>query len=393
MQFKLNRNETREGAFLKLSKAYSEREHAVPRYKNEGKRVAGCLGHDVPEEILIAAGYLPVQICGEPGKETPNADKYLELAFDKGARSQFERIVNGTYEFLDHLVISNSSDILVRMFYYLRQIINVESHIPVPSSLYFFDFKFSKYRTSTLYNRERILDFKNAVEKWCGHTILNDTLSKAIALCNESRALLSEMNKHRISEAVRISGSQALQIIGASMFMPKEEYNLLLSDLLSEIESEPVLPGLRVYLSGSNHDQLDFYKLVESCGAVIVGEDHDWGTRHFMGSISTSSEPCASIADYYHLRFAGSKKSLVSERVSLIKKQVRETGAQAVIFFIQESDDAVSWDYPEQKREIEAMGIPTLVLKRQPYDMKSSQGLHDKVSRFIESANKQPGRD
>lgn len=378
-------------ALEELTKIYDNRDQAAQLWESNGNRIIGCLGNDVPEEILIAAGYIPYHICGTPGKETPNADKYLELAFEPGAKSLFEKIVDGTYKTLDRLVISNSSDVLVRLFYYMRQIRRVDPDVVLPP-IYFFDFKLSKYRSSTLYNRERLQELIDAAEKWSGQNISLKSLQQAITLCNKNRDLLAAMNGYRVSNSVKVTGTQAIKMIGASMFMPKEEHNRLMEIFLSGVEHLPEVTKKRVFLSGSIHHNAQFYELVESCGAIIVGEDHDMGRRNFMGPKMDISDPVASITDFYHLRFPGSKKALVSERTKLLIDQVKETKAQAVIFYINEYDDAASWDYPLQMKAMRDMDVPALLLREQPYVMKNNEELQEKITQFIQSVSRQTGR-
>ena len=108
--------------FDEFTRAYRERDRAALEWKAQGGQVVGCLGSDVPEEFLIAAGFLTVRVCGDPSASVEAADRYIERAFDPLVRSQFARIVvDGAYSYLDHLIVSHSSDALVRVFYYLRE--------------------------------------------------------------------------------------------------------------------------------------------------------------------------------------------------------------------------------------------------------------------------------
>ncbi|MDO9534920.1 MAG: 2-hydroxyacyl-CoA dehydratase family protein [Bacillota bacterium] len=370
----------------KLARAYYERNRAALEWKSRGGKVVGCLGNDVPEEILIAAGYLPVRVCGEPGGNEEPADRFIERAFDPLVRSQFRRIVDGSYSFLDHIIINNSSDALVRVFYYLRELRRVESWLPVPE-LYFFDFLHTRYRTSALYNRERLLELKNIVEQWCGKPITAEEIVKAIIICNENRRLLQELAVLRSSKRTLVSGVEALQIIGASMFLPREEHSALLEDYLQEAKKRTPLPGVPLFITGSAQDNPNFYELVESCNAVIVGEDHDWGNRHFEGEIDTKADWHDALIDRYHLRQPAINQSTVSERVTALVEQVRTSGAGGVIFFILELDDAPSWDFPEQRRALEKMGVPVLLLEHQPYGMKDVHKLRHEIETFVDAIN------
>jgi benzoyl-CoA reductase/2-hydroxyglutaryl-CoA dehydratase subunit BcrC/BadD/HgdB len=178
---------------------------------------------------------------------------------------------------------------------------------------------------------------------------------------------------------------EALKIIGSSMFLPREEHSRLLRTFLVEAKDRQPLAGVRLFVTGSAQDHTRFYELVESCGAVIVSEDHDWGHRHAEGEIDEQADPIDAIVDRYHLRTPSASRASISARVSALMDQVRACGAQAVISFILQKDDAPAWDYPEQRRALEALGIPMLVVDGQPYPCADEETLRQKVRPFVDS--------
>jgi len=367
-----------------LARAYRERDRAALEWKAQGGQVAGCLGSDVPEELLIAAGLLPVRVCGDPEADLELADPYIEHAFDPRVRSLFLRIIDRSYSYLDHLVVSSSSDALVRVFYYLRALRVADPSLPIPD-LYFFDLLHTRLRTSRLYNRDRGHDLKGVIERWCEREIADEDLVKAIGICEENRVLLRRLSDLRAPGPPRVSGAQALKVIGASMFLPRREHSRLVAAFLQEAELNDPLPGVRLFVTGSAQDYVQFYELVESCGAVVVGEDHDWGARHSAGMTLITADPIDGIVDRYSSRQPGAHQSTVSERVTALVEAVHETDAQGVIAFIYEADDAPSWDFPDQRGALEAEGIPVLLLDRQPYNLDQTDELRKRVDAFVSS--------
>jgi hypothetical protein len=45
-------------------------------------------------------------------------------------------------------------------------------------------------------------------------------------------------------------------------------------------------------------------------------------------------------------------------------------------------EEAASWDYPSQKKALDAMGIPSLVLSRQPYPIAETGALTEGLKAF-----------
>ncbi|MCL5951694.1 MAG: hypothetical protein M1132_08230 [Chloroflexi bacterium] len=64
---------------------------------------------------------------------------------------------------------------------------------------------------------------------------------------------------------------------------------------------------------------------------------------------------------------------------------------QGVISFIYQKDDAPAWDYPEQRRALEAIGIPMLVLDGQPYPCADEETVRQKVRPFVDSIDRGAG--
>jgi benzoyl-CoA reductase/2-hydroxyglutaryl-CoA dehydratase subunit BcrC/BadD/HgdB len=370
-------------AYKTLYQAYQHRDKVALQWKQKGIQFVGCFGTDVPEEVLIAGDILPVRVFGNPDRRVEIADQYLEKGFDPYTVSQFDQIVNGAYSYLDRLVISNSSDAIIRVYYYLRALRKVESKNQVPP-LYFFDFLHTPFRMSGMYNRNRLNAFIREVEAWSGKEITNQKLEYAINLCNETRKLLHELMELRDSETPRISGTQALHIIGSSMVMPREEYNPLLKQLINEIKEAPVLEGTPIFVTGSAQDHPYLYEWIESNGGVVVGEDHEMGIRHVQGFIDTQAEPVDGIVDRYHLRPPLSGQATVTQRVDSLIGQVNKTKAKAVVFYVYEKHDAISWDYPSQRKALEAQGISVLLLEDQPYGPITEESKR-MVSEFIVS--------
>lgn len=369
-------------ATRELIRAYRQR-ITPPRQRPAGHGpLVGCLGHDVPIEILIAAGYQPVRVCGDPDGSAAAADRYLERAFDPLVRAQFARIVGGAYAHLDHLVISNSADALIRVFYYLRALRRSEPQLPIPP-VYFFDFLHSSDPASARYNLERVRDLQLAAESWSGRAITPERFAAAMAACNEVRRLQRQLAALRRGPVLRISGTEAIQVLGASLYMPLDQYARLLRAFLAGIERRPPLTAARVFLSGSPHDHERVYQLVEDCGATIVGEDHHLGLDLSAGEMDPAAEPTAAIAGWYQRRPLRSSQATVSQRVAELTAQVRAAGARGVIFYILDRDDAPAWDFPEQQRALAQLGIPILLLDRQPYRLENPTELRRRVAAFL----------
>jgi len=378
-------------AFRELKSVYDNREKVLLEQKAQGKKIVARLGCDVPDELVLAAGLFPVQVYADPQKVLTETDRYLEYAFDPVVRAQFEKIVDGTYEELaDYLVVSNSTDTIIRIYLYLREIRRIEPEKKVPE-VEFIDWLFTRNRLHQVRNEHTLGLFKETLEGWSGREITEDAVQSAAELCNRNRAALRRMAVLRHGEEVRITGSEALVIIGAGMFMEKSEHTRLVEAVTEAAKDWPVLTDTRLFFTGSNQESTELYDLIESTGGVIVGEDHDWGDRYYDRDYNLNYPMIRAVVDRYMLREFSSKKAYVSQRVEAILREVETVHAEKVVFATNQYEEAASWDYPSQKEALGKLGIPMESFAKLLYPLSKNEGLYERIEAFVAGDRKGAG--
>lgn len=369
-------------AFLALKDVYDHRERAAGQWRSQGGKVVGKLGFDVPDELVVAAGMLPVQICADPDRELAEAGKYLENAFDPVVRAQFERLVDGTYgDLLDALAISNSNDTIIRIFYYLREIHRVEPEKNVPPAA-FIDWTFTRSRIWQE-RCEFVLNlFRQQVEAWAGRKITDEEIRAAGVVCNENRRALREMARLRHGDEVRISGSEALTIIGAGLFMDKAEHTALVRQVTEDAKGWPVLTGPRVFYTGANQEDTELYQKLEALGLVVVGEDTDWGDRSYERDFDPAYPVLRGVVDRYFLRTPTVEKSRVAQSVEILSRQVESTGAEGVVFYTNAYAEVATFNMPDQRKMLDGRGVKHVTLSRMTYPIRNNEGLDETLAAF-----------
>ena len=369
-------------AFAALKNVYDHRDVVAARWRAAGKKVIGELGCDVPDELLIAAGMLPVRVYADPERALVETDKYLEYAFEPVVRAQFEKLVDGTYyDLIDHLVISNSTDVVIRIFLYLRELHRVEPEKKVPP-VEFIDWLFTRHRLHQVRDEFVIELFKKQVEKWAGRELGDEEIIAAGKIINENNAALREMKALREGGQVRISGSEALVIIGAGLFMERTAHTELVRQVVEDAKSWPVLAGPRVYYTGANQEDLSLYNKIEAAGMVVVGEDIDWGNRHFDRDYNTAYPTTRAIVDRYYLREFSAKKSTPAQRTEALDREVNAAGAEGVIFYTNEYDEVATWDMPKQRKSLESRGIKHVTFGRMKWPVDKNEDLDARLAEF-----------
>lgn len=372
------------GAFAALKEVYDHRDVPAAQWRAAGGKVVAELGCDVPDELILAAGMLPVRVYADPEKPLTETDTYLEHAFDPVVRAQFEKIVDGTYHSqVDYLAVSNSTDVVIRVYLYLRELRRVEPEKPVPP-VEFIDWLFTRNRLHQSRDEFVIGQFRKQVEAWAGREITDEQIRAAGKRCNENRQALREMSRLRRGGEVRINGSEALVIIGAGLFMDREAHTALVRQVTADAQSWPVLTGPRVFYTGANQEDTGLYDRIEAAGMVVVGEDTDWGDRHYDRDYDLDYPVIRGIVDRYLLREYSAKKSTPAQRVGALDRQVDAAGARGVIFYTNQYDEVATWDMPKQRKSLEARGIRHVTFGRMLWPVDKNEGLDEKLAEFAQ---------
>ncbi len=362
--------------FLKLKQAYDDRKSVLAAWKQEGKKVVCIAGYDVPEEIILAGGMLPFRVTGYYGGARVSAEKYLEYSFGAIWKGIWESIAEDYAGLMDYLVFSSSSDMFLKLFYYFRAMKRMEPERPLPE-LKYLDFELVEHVFKTQERNERELrDLIEAVEGWSGNKITKEALSDAIALCNDYRAALSAFSALRCGEGATVTGSEALVVIGGSMFMEKAAAIAAVRAVTEAARAWKPVEGARIYYVGSPQETTEVYALAEANGVDIVGEDHDMGARMFDTQVRTDIDPVSALADRLLKRMPSSEKGSIAARVKAIGEKLEATGAQGFLTYMNNNDEAYVWDYPSiRKGVLESRGIPACTVQKQTWPLTEPEEL------------------
>lgn len=372
-------------AYLELKKAFENKREAIADLRKDGKKTVFMLGDDVPEEIIMAGGMVPVRLCGYYGPR-PNADKYLEISFGALWRGLFEAIMNGEYaDMMDYLVLANSSDIIQKLFYYLQEIKRTEPSRKLPVIEYVDYLLMHKDFRSQERNLNETKDFISKVEKWSGKRITDEALSDAIKVCNEYKQALRAFSALRYGADSRINGSEALIAIVGSFYIDKKQATELIKKLTKEAESWPKVDALKVLYTGSMQETAEVYELMEENGINVITEDKLFGDRYADCDTDETLPPARAISSRYHNRFPSSERGTVKERAKCIPERVTEVGAEALVIFMNQKDESYIWDFPKQKIELDKMGIKILIIEDQYYPLNDKAELAAKFTQFAKT--------
>ncbi len=368
--------------FAALLEAWRSRDREAAAFRAKGGKVVGCLGADVPEEYILAAGMLPLRIAPDPGGSLEYADRYLEACFDPQVRSQFDRIVRPGEKPWDYLAVSNSTDVLVRTYLYLRELRRTEPEAGVPDTA-FIDWLFTPSPVFRRYNEARAADFRRRTEEWAGRAVTDGDVREACEVLNGERSAMGRIYALRQEALPRVSGTEALVIAGAGFYMDRARHRDLVNAVADAAAAWPEIPGPRLFFSGTEQFTLTVYGYLEEAGGVIVGEDQDCGMRYYQRLTDRESPPETAVADRYIRRVPSPKKAGVSRRVEALCCQALESRAAGVAVCMNRFEEAASWDFPEEKKALEAEGVRAAEFCRLPWPPEGDETLRGRMGDFV----------
>ena len=363
-------------AFSRLKDAYDNRKAVLKSLKEGGKKVVCIAGYDVPDELILAAGMVPFRITGYYGGERVSAEKYLEYSFGAIWKGLWETIAEDYAGLMDYCVFSSSSDMFLKLYYYFRTLKRLEPQRVLPE-MFYLDYELIDKKLKTQERNEKELRrFAAALEGWGGNKITEDALKEAIALCNEYRKALSDFVALRKKDNCRVLGSEALVVIGGSLFMDRKEAIEAVRAVTKEAENWPAAEGTRVYYAGSPQEITEVYEIAEEAGCNIVGEDHDMGDRMFDCLVDQQLEPISALGERLLSRMPCSEKGSIKNRVKFIGEKLEETSADLFLTYMNNNDEAYVWDYPSIKKQIlDVRGIASATVEKQTWPLTDKEGL------------------
>jgi benzoyl-CoA reductase subunit C len=341
-------------------KNWFENRHDYARAWKEktGGKVMGYFCTYVPEELLYAADVLPVRILGshEPNDVT---EPHIFGMYCPFCRDCLAQGLEGRYDYLDGIMIAQSC-------LHIRQAFTSwDAHIPVEYSYYLPTPHGVQSPRAYPYLAGELAAFKSSLEKWLGKEISDEDVDRGINVMNKNRSLMRTLSETRKADAPPITGEEAMFIGLADQVIEKEEHSAALEKLLNGFNGAgPRDVGVRLMLVGSEDDDTEFVRMVESVGATFVVDDHCTGTRYFWNQVEPSEDKLGAIAARYVNRPACPSKDWPERtRIPHIVSLAKDYNAQGAIVIQQKFCDPHELDIPAVQKALKEAGIPTLFLE------------------------------
>jgi benzoyl-CoA reductase/2-hydroxyglutaryl-CoA dehydratase subunit BcrC/BadD/HgdB len=311
----------------------------VTKAVEDGMHPLGYNCYYIPETLLNLPGCFSSRLRAPRCVSTDIASYYMTNRTCPYARSILERAIEGGYNYLHALFGAESCATIERMeeHFFLLDLVKNDKFFVTQ-----IDPPIKDDETSLAYYKQQLkLKVVDELEKHFGVDVSEAAMRKAIDDHNEISRVITEIGDFRKLDNPPITGYEFHVIELVSQVCPHYLILPYLQETLEELKTrkpEPKFPfRTRVAVVGSEIDDPDFTKLIESCGAMVVADRYCFGS--FPGREQIVIEEGESAFDaicrhYLHwnqcARFMDGKK--IDQRHDEVLRLVKEYKAQGVIY-------------------------------------------------------------
>ena len=372
----------------------------VKQAKAEGKRAIGYTCYFMPEVLLDLPGCFSVRLRAPRCTSPDIATYYMSSRVCHYARSLLERALEGGFNFLDAQMATETCTGTCRFQEHLQQkhLDSVKDMRIIDNDDFFCEFSDVPFKN----NENGFQHFRGQLQahvleplhEHFGIDISNEAIMKAVEQHNEVCRLINEIGDYRKLDNPTITGYEFHVINLVTLVCPKELILPYLRETAEELKTrEPDMTWpfrCKVVLAGSENDDPDFTKLIESCGAEVVCDRYCYGAveSRIPIEIKEGDDPLYVIARHY-LETSNCPRFMPQDEMRARKRRIAELAkeyhADGVI--VASNKFCEYWSY---ERVIDTVvlprdfGLPVCSIEKEYINSASGQ-LRTRFQAFVES--------
>ncbi len=344
-----------------------------------GKEAIGCFPIYTPEEIIYAAGYLPVGMWGGK-KEFKESEAYFQGFCCSIIKTNLELGMRGAYDSLKAVIIPGLCDTLKCTIENWKCAV---PQIPMIGLVY------PQNRWTGGAEEYLVQEYKRVrseLEKITGVLIPEVKIQQAFELYEEYRAVMREFTSLAAKYPLTIDARKRHLIIKAGYFMDKAIYMEEIQAINCELKKmQPESPdGFKAVVTGLICEPIEVVDILVENGIAIAADDMAQESRQFRTPARSEGnvwqKMAGRILDQRGCTFLAEQKK---SRGDMLIDMVKKTRSEAVIVFMMKFCDPEEFDYPVYKKQLEDAGIPLLYLEIDQ-QMDSFEQLRTRIQSFAE---------
>jgi benzoyl-CoA reductase/2-hydroxyglutaryl-CoA dehydratase subunit BcrC/BadD/HgdB len=372
-----------------MSEVHGLRIQELLEEKAAGRKIVGSYCVFVPEEIVLAANATLVGLCSGADFATDEVEKLLPRNTCALIKSSFGFKLGKVCPYLesaDMIVGENTCDGKKKAYETLGQLVN---------NLYVMDLPQVKSHQGKAVLTSEYHRFKEAMEALTGTAITAESLKKAIETVNAKRTAIHRLSTLRKADPAPISGLDALLANQVFFYDNPDRFTESVNKICDELEARiEAKTGAfaekrpRIIVSGCPQAvpnwKLPF--IVESSGAVIVGEESCVGERGTRNLTDPSGDSIEAMMDAIADRYFQVDCAIFTpntERLNHIQEMVDTYRADGVIHYGLQFCQTYLMEAIPVEKALEEKNIPCLRIETD-YGMEDAGQLKTRVEAFIE---------
>ena len=354
-----------ENTFKEFREAAYAPKKLLNEYKAAGKKVIGVLPYYAPEELVYAAGMVPMGIWGSNNKNIAMAKEYCATFYCTIAQLALEMMLDGTMDQLDGVITPTICDTLRPMSQNYRVAMTKLKKMP---TIFLAHPQYRRPEFGMQFTIDQYNNVRHDLEKICGHSIGDEDIRGAIKVYNKYRQARREFAKLAGEHPEAVSAVDRSAVLKAGYFMEKPDYTAKLEALNKELAALPKVPwnGVKVVTSGIICDNPVLLKILDDNKVAIAADDVAHESRTIKVDASEEGDPMRALAqqfadtDYSVLLY--DEASDKNRRGEFVANLVKNSGASGLILFMQQFCDPEEMEYPYLKKALDDAGIPHIKL-------------------------------
>ena len=372
----------------------------VQKAKADGQRAIGYTCYFMPEVLLDLPGCFSVRLRAPRCTSPDIATYYLSGRVCHYARSLLERALEGGFNFLDAQMATETCTATCRFQEHLQQkhLDSVDDMRIIDNDDFFCEFSDIPFKNNEIayqhFTDQLQAHVLNPLHEHFGIDISDDALRKAIERHNEVCNLINEIGDYRKLDNPTITGYEFHVIQLVSLVCPKDLILPYLRETAKELKKRKPDDKknfrCKVVLCGSENDDPDFTKLIESCGALVVCDRYCYGAVESRVPIvlDESKSVLRNIAEHY-LKTSNCARFMPQDEMRLRKQRLADLAKEyhADGLIIASNKFCEYWSYERvidtfiMKRDY---GLPVCSIEKEYINSASGQ-LRTRFQAFVES--------
>jgi len=321
--------------------------------KSNSRPVIGVMPAYFPMELIEAAGGYPVQLWGN-NLSIKHADSHLQGFCCSVAKSIMELELRGSAKMVKAYAFTSLCDTLVNLReIYDRILIKPDVVLPLPM-------------TRTMEARRTYLEtglesVKTGLEKVTGSKITTASLADAAELHGKTRELQRALYQIRRDSPGLIKNFDFYTVIKAGFFLPRFEYNQMLTDLLGSLQNLKAPEGKRVKIvpTGLVFDPMDIFKIFDELNIDVVDDDFANGWRSVSKKTIQTDDLVEGVSQYlYQASPCCCLYNPDIDRHDYLVNKIKDSGADGALFWYVNFCEPDAFDAPQLKERLKKEGIP-----------------------------------